>query len=157
MLILLSFLVGCASNTLGTDAATQIDTIRNLAENHVDSVSSMSEISDIAALEATYDSEWTVVMSDMSGQMDDMMSCMGMDGDGMGSDTDTTWMTDMSEHLVDMDAEHDDHGDHMAFCADIGECLDEENEHLDAVTAHLDAMNTGLDSWDADMKCPDEQ
>lgn len=157
MLILLSFLIGCGSNTLGTDAATQIDTIRNLAENHVDSVSAISDLSEIAALEASYDTDWTIVMSDMTVIMDDMMTCMGMDSDGLGSDTDTTWMTDMSEHLVDLDAEHDDHGDHMAFCEDVGSCLDEEDEHLAATSTHLNEMNSGLDSWDAEMNCPDEQ
>ncbi len=149
----LALLAGCGKNSLGTDASTQIDTLRNLAENHADSVSSISATSEIAALEVTYDTDWDAAMEEMRGLMDDMMACMGMDSDMMGSDEDTTWMSDMVEQMDDMDDSHSGHGDDMASCSDMGECMDDEDENLADVSANLDAMEVDMVSWDSEVSC----
>lgn len=158
ILLALTLLVGCTgSNSLGTDASTQIDTLRNLSENHVDAVSSINSTSEIAVIEADYDADWDVAMGDMSGLMDDMMTCMGMDSDMMGSDADTTWMSDMVEHMDDLDDAHAGHGEDMASCTDMGSCLEHEDEHLADVSEHLDAMEVGMNSWDAELDCDKDQ
>lgn len=128
------------------DYDADLAAIDQLVGEHAAAVESAADLDAVAALEATYATEWSMLHDQLSAHMETLEGC-GMDDDDMGM------MDDAMMSIDDMDAEVGGHMSGHDGHADVAECRTDEDSHMDAMAAYMDAMMGYSADWSDSTMC----